>query len=108
MTAKEILSKIGSQQDVRNFLRGVEEGSEMDLDAQRAMLAAIRFMPGAGVYDAMAAAEPELYAQACLMSCQLWTDGYDPDIERQMNAIVLQLRYHEKNIKEEVSENGKS
>lgn len=108
MTAQEILSLIGSQQDVRNFLRGVEEGSETDKDAQRAMLAAIRFMAGAGVYDAMAAAEPELYGQACLMLCQLWTDGPDPDIERQYNAIVLQMRYHEKNVKEEVNEDGES
>ena len=106
MTAVEILGLIGSQDDVRRYLRGVEAGSETDQDAQRAMLAAIRSMPGAGIYDAMAKAEPELYAQACLMLCRLWTDaedGAEEKIMRQYNAIILQLRYHEKNVKEEVS-----
>lgn len=105
MTASEILSLIGSQDDVRNYLRGVEEGSETDRDAQRAMLAAIRFMPGAGVYDAMAKAEPELYAQACLLLCRLWADaedGVEEKITRQYYALINQLRYHEKNVKEEV------
>lgn len=106
MTASEILSLIITQEDVRNYLRGVEEGSETDKDAQRTMLTAIRFMPGAGVYDAMAAAEPELYAQACLLLCRMWTDaedGMEEKILRQYNAIILQLRYHKKNAKTEVT-----
>lgn len=106
MTAAEILSLISTQDDVRNYLRGVEKGSETDKDAQRTMLTAIRFMPGAGIYDAMAKAEPELYAQACLMLCRLWADaedGVEEKIMRQYNAIILQLRHHEKNVKEEVS-----
>lgn len=103
MTADAVLALIANEDDVRNYLRGVEEGSEIDKDAQRSMLAAIEYIRGGGVYDAMAKACPYLYAQACLILCRMWTDCEDSkalQLERQVNAILLSLRYDEKNVKE--------
>lgn len=108
MTTDAVLAHISREDDVRNYLRGVEAGSETDKDAQRSMLAAIEYMRGSGVYDAMAMACPYLYGQACLILCRMWTDCEDseaPKLERQYNAIILSLRYDEKNVKE-VNENG--
>ena len=65
------------------------------------MLAAIASATAAGVLPAMAAAEPELYAQYCLLRCRLWSDAEDANvtaIERQTNAILHQLRSDERNI----------
>jgi len=103
MTADAVLALITEEDDVRNYLRGVEAGSETDKDAQRSMLAAIEYMRGGGVYDAMAEACPYLYGQACLILCRMWTDCEDseaPKLERQYNAILLSLRHNEKNVKE--------
>lgn len=103
MTTDAVLALITEEDDVRNYLRGVEAGSETDKDAQRSMLAAIEYMRGGGVYDAMAEACPYLYGQACLILCRMWTDCEDseaPKLERQVNAILLSLRHNEKNVKE--------
>ena len=100
MTNAEVLEILGGQAVVRDYLRGVGEGSETDRDAERAMLAAIASAGAAGVLPAMAAAEPELYAQYCLLRCRLWTDAEDANvaaIERQTNAILHQLRSDERN-----------
>ena len=103
MTTDAVLALIADEDDVRNYLRGVEAGSETDKDAQRSMLAAIEYMRGGGVYDAMAKACPYLYGQACRILCRMWTDcedGEAPKLERQFSAILLALRYDEKNVKE--------
>lgn len=102
MDVQEVLALLGGEPAVREYLRGIEEGSEADKDAQRSMLAAIESMRAAGVYDVMAKVNPGLYAQACLLLCRLWSDAEDADeasITRQHNSIVLKLRYHEANVK---------
>lgn len=102
MTPEEILAKLGGVEEVRAYLRGLEPDSEADKDAQRAMLAAISSMDAAGVYPIMAEAKPKLYGQACLLMCRMWTDAEDgaaAAIGRQYAAIILQLRYDEKNEK---------
>lgn len=101
MTNAEVLELLGGQEIVRDYLRGVEEDSETDRDAQRAMLAAIASAGAAGVMPAMAEAEPELYAQYCLLRCRLWSDAEDDRadaITRQANAILHQLRTDERNL----------
>ena len=101
MTNADILELLGGQDVVRDYLRGVVEDSETDRDAERAMLAAIASAGAAGVKPAMAVAEPELYAQYCLLRCRLWSDAEDASvaaIERQSNAILHQLRTDERNI----------
>lgn len=100
MSAQEILNKIGGQEAVREYLRGVEAGSETDLDARRAMLTAIGSLRSAGVYDVMADAEPDIYAQCCLLLCRMWTDAEDGVSEKilyQYTHLMLQLRYDERN-----------
>lgn len=102
MDAQGVLALLGGEPAVREYLRGIEEGSEADKDAQRSMLAAIESMRAGGVHDVMATVKPRLYAQACLLLCRLWSDAEDTSeasITRQHNAIVLQLRYDEKNVK---------
>jgi len=94
--AKEILAAIGGEEIVRNYLRGLEEGSETAKDAERAMLSAIEDMQESDVPDTAAERRPNLYAQAALLLCRLRTDAEDADaekIERQYNGIVLKLRY---------------
>lgn len=103
MTNGEILDLLGGQAVVRDYLRGVEDGSETDRDARRTMLAAIAAAGAAGVRPAMAAAEPELYAQYCLLRCRLWSDAEDGStdaITRQANAILHLLRTDERNTEE--------
>lgn len=100
MTARDVLALVGGQQDVRAYLRGIEEGGEADRDAERAMLAAISSMRAADVHDVMAAEEPELYGQAALLFCRMWTDCEDAgaeDIMRQINPLILALRYDKRN-----------
>lgn len=109
MDAESVLALIGGQQDVRAYLRGLEEGSEADRDAERAMLAAIASIRAAGVRDAMAEAEPRLYGQAALLFCRMWTDCEDAGaaaISQQIHPLILALRYDERNVKEEVNDNG--
>ena len=104
MTNDEVLELLGGQAAMREYLRGVEEGSETDKDARRAMLAAISSARAAGVYPAMAVAEPELYAQYCLMQCRMWTDAEDAAadaIMRQHSAFCLQLRHDPRNVSDE-------
>lgn len=99
--AQEVLDELlGGVSTVRDYLRGIDEGSETDRDAQRSMLAAIDSLRSAGVYDAMAEAAPEQFAQACLLLCRMWTDAEDGVSEKllaQYNALALQLRYDERN-----------
>lgn len=106
MTVQAIFDLILTNQDVRDYLRGVEEGSETDRAALRNMRSAIGFVRGSGVHDAMALEEPEQYATACLLRCRLLVDGATgteaEDIRRQYNEIVLQLRYDAKNTENEV------
>ena len=100
MTNAEVLEVLGGQDIVRDYLRGIEEDSETDRDAERAMLAAIASATAAGVMPAMASAEPELYAQYCLLRCRLWSDAEDANLDaitRQSNAILHQLRYDTRN-----------
>ena len=100
MSAQEVLEILGGQEAVRVYLRGVDPGSEVGRDAQRSMLAAIAAMRGAGVQDAMAQAEPELYAQACLLLCRMWTDAEDGAAEKivdQFRSAMLALRYDNRN-----------
>lgn len=104
MTAQQVLDQLGGQKIVRDYLRGVEADSETDRDAQRSMLAAIAYLRGAKVWAAMAKAEPELYAQACLMIARKWTDAEDaaaPAIDRQVSGLIFMLRHHKQNIREE-------
>lgn len=100
MSAQEILDKIGGQEAVRRYLRGVEAGSETDLDAQRSMLTAIGSLRAAGVHDVMVDAEPEMFAQCCLLLCRMWTDAEDGVSEKiltQYTDQMLQLRYDSRN-----------
>jgi len=104
MCASDVLAAIGGQADVRAYLRGIEEGSEADRDAERAMIAAIGAIRAGGVHDAMAAAEPYLYGQAALLYCRMWTDCEDAAaaaIAAQIHPIILALRYDERNAEEE-------
>lgn len=99
-TAQGVLELLGGISIVRDYLRGVDEGSETDKDAQRSMLAAIDTLRSAGVHDAMAAAAPEQFAQACLLLCRMWTDAEDGVSEKlltQYNHLALALRYDERN-----------
>lgn len=101
MTNQEILEALGGQSIVRDYLRGVEAGSETDRDAERSMLAAIAGATAAGILPVMAEAEPALYAQYCLLRCRLFADAEDdrePQITRQANALALQLRLDPRNI----------
>lgn len=103
MTNEEVLDLLGGQECVRNYLRGIEADSETDRDARRSMLAAIASARAAGIYPAMASAEPELYAQYCLLRCRLWSDAEDGStgqILAQSNAICHQLRYDDRNTEE--------
>ena len=100
MTTDEILAHIGGEAVVRDYLRGVEPGSETDRDAMRAMRAAIARMRAGGVYDVMARHEPELYGDACLALCQMRTDadtGAAPVLARQASDIMLLLRTDNRN-----------
>jgi len=95
MAAEQILAQIGGEPIVRNYLRGLEDGSEAALDAKRAMLSAIEEMQAGGVPDVMATLSPNLYATGCLLLCRLDTDAEDANaaaIERRYNGIVLKLR----------------
>ena len=100
MTTDEILAHIGGEAVVRDYLRGVEPGSEADRDAMRAMRAAIARMRAGGVCDVMARHEPELYGDACLALCQMRTDADTtsaPVLARQASDIMLLLRYDNRN-----------
>ena len=100
MTNAQILQLLGGQQTVRDYLRGVEEGSEADRDAQRAMLAAIARVRAGGVADSMAQEQPELYADACLKLCAASADtdaASASALERQAQGIILLLRTDTKN-----------
>lgn len=101
MSAQEILDTcLGGQEVIRRYLRGVDPGSETDEDALRAMLAAIRSLIAAGVGEHMATLEPELFGQACLLLCRMWTDAEDGVTEKimmQYREIVWQLRYDDRN-----------
>ena len=103
-TGEEILALLGGQAIVRDYLRGVDPESEMDRDAKRSMMAAIASASAAGIHPAMAAAEPALYAQYCLLKCGQWTDAESAaadSLTRQAYALALQLRYDERNTPEE-------
>lgn len=105
--ASEILTQIANEKDVRNYLRGLETGSEADEDAKRAMLASIEEMQAGGVPDGAAKTAPHLYAQGALLLCQINTDADAGDIEkleRRLNGIVLQLR-HDPDAKKETEVN---
>lgn len=105
MTTEDVLGLIGGEEDVRNFLRGVEPGSEMDKDALRAMKTAIERLREGGVCDEMARHRPYLYGQACLTQCELLTDaqGAEADrLERLYNSMLLQLRHSRHNHENEV------
>lgn len=112
MTTDDVLTLIGGEAVVRDYLRGVEPGSEIDRDAMRAMRAAIARMRAGGVRDAMAEYEPELYGDACLALCQMRTDADTqsaPVLARQASDIMLLLRTDKRNIDDnegEVTDNG--
>ena len=100
MTTDEVLLLIGGEAVVRDYLRGVEPGSETDRDAMRAMRAAIARMRAGGVCDVMAQYEPELYGDACLALCQMRTDAdvqSAPVLARQASDIMLLLRTDNRN-----------
>lgn len=100
MSARDVLALIGGQDAVRAYLRGIEAGSETDRDAERTMIAAIDSMRAADIRDAMAEASPELYAQAALLLCRMWTDAEDGVADKiiaQYNRVILNLRYDERN-----------
>lgn len=100
MTTDEVLTLIGGEAVVRDYLRGVEPGSETDRDAMRAMRAAISRMRAGGVCDVMARHEPELYGDACLALCQMRTDADTqsaPVLARQASDIMLLLRTDNRN-----------
>lgn len=95
MRAEEILGLLGGERAVRDFLRGIEEGSETAREAQRSMLSAIEEMQGAGVPDRMARLSPNLYATACLLRCAQDTDcdyTQAEAVEMRINGIILKLR----------------
>lgn len=98
--AEATLELLGGQETVRAYLRGLEEGSEADADARRAMLAAIGAAEAAGIQPVMARHEPYLYGQYCLLLCRLWADaedGAEPAITRQAHSLCLQLRNDPRN-----------
>lgn len=95
---------LGGQERVRRYLRGVDEGSELDLEAMDNMEAAVESLRAAGVYDEMAACAPKLYASAALLFCRQLTDAEDSAQEAiyaQHVRLVLQLRYDPRNVKED-------
>ena len=95
---------LGGQERVRRYLRGVDEGSELDLEAMDNMEAAVESLRAAGVCDAMAACAPKLYASAALLFCRQLTDAEDSAQEAiyaQHVRLVLQLRYDPRNKKED-------
>lgn len=99
-----IKTYLGGQERVRRYLRGVDEGSELDLEAMDNMEAAVESLRAAGVYDAMAVCAPKLYASAALLFCRQLTDAEDSAQEAiyaQHVRLVLQLRYDPRNIKED-------
>lgn len=108
--ASEILDILGGESIVRNYLRGLEDGSETALDAKRAMLSAIEELQSNEVPDRMAEISPNLYATACLLRCGQDTDsdyGNADAIERRYNGIVLKLRHDPRGKEEnEVSVNA--
>lgn len=98
MSNDEILTLIGGEDAVRDYLRGVEPGSELDRDAQRNMLAAISMVRAGGVHDGMAQLEPELYGAACLAYCGMMTDGDNrADDERTAAMMIRMLRTDSRN-----------
>lgn len=105
MDARELIEGyLGGQERVRRYLRGVEAGSEVDQEAMDSMEAAVESLRAAGVYDVMAKHAPKLYASAALLFCRQMTDAEDSaqgDIYAQHVRLVLQLRYDERNVKEE-------
>ena len=105
MNARTLIDTyLSGQERVRRYLRGVEEGSELDQEAMDNMEAAVESLRAAGVYDAMAARAPKLYAAAALLFCRQLTDAEDSaqeDIYAQHVRLVLQLRYDSHNIQED-------
>lgn len=99
-----IIEYLGGQERVRRYLRGVDEGSELDLEAMDNMEAAVESLRAAGVYDTMAICAPKLYASAALLFCRQLTDAEDSAQEAiyaQHVRLVLQLRYDPRNVKED-------
>lgn len=105
MNARTLIdSYLNGQERVRRYLRGVDEGSELDLEAMDNMEAAVESLRAAGVYDVMAACAPKLYASAALLFCRQLTDAEDSaqeDIYAQHVRLVLQLRSDPRNVKED-------
>ena len=111
MEKEKIIALIGGNETVRDYLRGIEPGSEADRDAMRAMRAAIARMRAGGVRDVMAEHEPDLYGDACLALCQMRTDAdaqSAPVLAQVASDIMLLLRTDEHNNdeEEEVNEHG--
>lgn len=99
MDARELIeTHLGGQDRVRRYLRGVEPGSETDLEAMDNMEGAVESLRASGVYDVMAEKAPKLYANAALCLCGEMTDGEDN--AAKFNRLWMQLRYHKDNIKE--------
>lgn len=101
MDKEEILEAIGGVQTVRDYLRGIEPGSEADRDALRAMRAAIDRLRAGGVHDVMATVMPDLYGDTCLAYCQLRTDADEalaPVLRAQLTDGIVILRSDSKNI----------
>lgn len=104
MTIDDAVAAIGGTQTARDYLQGIVEGSEAARDADRALRAACSYLRGSGVKYAMAAEEPELYAQAAFMLMADFTEstGNAPEGTRDAayvgtRQILLQLRYDKRN-----------
>lgn len=105
MNARTLIdTHLNGQERVRRYLRGVDEGSELDMEAMDNMEAAVESLRAAGVYDVMAGCAPKLYASAALLFCRQLTDAEDSaqeDIYAQHVRLVLQLRSDKRNKKED-------
>lgn len=99
MDARELIDTLlGGQERVRRYLRGVEPGSETDLEAMDNMEAAVEYLRASDVTDVMARESPKAYASACLCMCGELTDGEDN--AGKYNRLWMQLRYHPLNVAE--------
>ena len=72
MEKEKIIALIGGNETVRDYLRGIEPGSEADRDAMRAMRAAIARMRAGGVRDVMTDYDAKFHEQSVKINRLVW------------------------------------
>lgn len=108
MSFDKLLSAIGGTQTAHEYMEGVVPGTEHARNIDRNVKAACAYMRGAGVRDAMAEAEPELYATAVFQIAADWSEnpgqsaeGTKSPLSIAARQIILQLRHDKRNKEEE-------